>query len=233
MAPQGLLSKNKKSAEFSFKKVVNWARRKYIHSGTTDYKPSPQQAITGNTWTSSHAYSAWTKYWAFFWENIWLLWQFPRGSSSSIDWIFVQSMAAINWKQKSQLLPFSVQSISYLSFLKESREWVYHCVNYLKKTGLYSKTLISEMHVSHTEAWSIQWTVGRVKISEGVQCIRRKVVVKADPDTVARELAIRGTMPTTWGHDLGKPSHCRCHTNKYQIQRNIPDICLIFYTSIF
>ena len=36
--------------------MVNWARRKYIHSGTTDYKPSPQLAITGNTWTSSHAY---------------------------------------------------------------------------------------------------------------------------------------------------------------------------------
>ena len=133
MAPQGLLSKNKKSGEFPFKKVVNWARRKYIHSGTTDYKPSPQLAITGNTWTSSHAYSAWTKYWAFFLGE-YLTFVTISKRQFFFNWLDFCSINGGNQlKTKSQLLPFSAQSISYLSFLKESRECVYHRIKYLQK----------------------------------------------------------------------------------------------------
>ena len=47
------------------------------------------------------------------------------------------------------------------------------------------------------------------------------MVVKGDPDTVSPELAIRGTMPTTRGHDLGKSGHCHPHTNKQPIQKNV------------
>ena len=35
------------------------------------------------------------------------------------------------------------------------------------------------------------------------------------------ELAIRGTMPTTRGHDLGKSGHCHPHTKKQPIQKNV------------